>query len=178
MDTPERILQAAIELVDRGGVSALTTRAVCREATVTPPTLYHHFGDMDGLRKAVARRAVEEFLKAKRSVQASRDPVADLKRGWNAWIGFALAHPNQFRLIFEAAKADPEASKLGYNLLKSIVERLASDGRLRADAETAARTVWAASNGVLTLFVAGEPADRIRVISSLMLESLVGRLVD
>jgi AcrR family transcriptional regulator len=54
-------------------VSALTTRAICDRAKITPPTLYHHFTDKDGLQRAVVQRVVDEFLKAKRSVRPSRD---------------------------------------------------------------------------------------------------------
>ena len=178
MDTPERILQVALELVERDGVAALTTRAVCDGASVTPPTLYHHFTDKYGLQRAVVQRVLADFLNEKRAVRPSRDPVVDLKRGWNAWIGFALAHPNQFRLLAETAKNDPQVSREGYDLLKSTFARLAADGRLRVDVETSARTFWAASNGVLTLFMQGERLDQIRTISSLLLESLVSHLVD
>ena len=178
METAERILNAALELLDREGVSALTTRAICDRAKITPPTLYHHFTDKDGLQRAVVLRVVDEFLKAKRSVRPSRDAVVDLKRGWNGWIGFALAHPNQFRLMVETARTDPTVSKGGYDLLRSIIERLASERRLRTDVDTATRTIWAASNGVLTLFLHGEPAEHIRDASALMIEFLIGRLVD
>ncbi len=82
METAERILKVALELLDREGVSALTTRAVCDRANITPPTLYHHFTDKNGLQRAVVQYVIDEFLKAKRSVRQSRDAIVELKRGW------------------------------------------------------------------------------------------------
>lgn len=177
MDTSDRLLRVALTLIDREGPSALTTRAVCERAQVSAPTLYHHFGDKDGLQRAVVRRTMADFLEAKRATRPSRDALIDLKRGWNAWVGFATQHPNRFRLLIEASRMDPEVSRVGYDLLHALVERLAADGRLRTDVETAARTIWAGSNGVLMLLLQGVPVENIRASSSLMLDSLVARLV-
>src|SRR5581483_3005794 len=177
METSDRILKVALQLLERAGPAALTTRAICERARVTAPTLYHHFGAKDGLQRALVRRIVEAFLAQKRSLRPTEDALADLERGWNGWIGFALAYPNQFRLMIETARIDPSVSSSGYELLRGIIDRLAAEGRLRTDAETAARTVWAASNGVLTLFFQVETAAHVRASSDLMLESLVGRLI-
>jgi AcrR family transcriptional regulator len=177
METSDKILEVAIELLEREGPAALTTRAVCERAGVTAPTLYHHFGTKDGLQRALVQRVVAAFLAQKRALRPTDDALADLKRGWNGWIGFALACPNQFRLMIETARTDPSVASSGYELLRAIIDRLAAEGRLRTNAETAARTVWAASNGVLTLFLQGESAANVRASSDLMLESLVGRLI-
>jgi AcrR family transcriptional regulator len=178
IETRDRILRVALGLVDREGISALTTRAVCDGAKITPPTLYHHFKGKDGLQRAVVQHVIDEFLKTKRAVPRSRDAAVDLKRGWSGWIGFALQHPNQFRLMIETARTDPTVSRGGYDLLMSIIERLSAEGRLRTDVETATRTVWAAANGVLSLFLQGESVEHISVVSALLIESLIGRLVE
>ena len=54
-DARARILRAATELLATGGRDAVTTRAVSAAAGVQPPTIYRHFGDMQGLFEAVAR---------------------------------------------------------------------------------------------------------------------------
>lgn len=178
METADRILNVALDLLDRDGAAALTTRAVCEAAKITAPTLYHHFADKDGLQRALAERVTAEFLKHKRSLRTTSEALDDLKRGWNAWIEFGLAHPNRLRLIFEAGRTAPLVQQAGYDLLRSIIERLAAEGRLGTDPQSATRTVWAASNGVLMLLLKGETAAHIRSSSALMLESLIARLVD
>jgi hypothetical protein len=45
------------------------------------------------------------------------------------------------------------------------------------DVDTAARTIWAASNGVLTLFMQGMPAAKIELSSELLFDALMAKLV-
>ena len=61
--------------------------------------------------------------------------------------------------------------------MHGIIERLATQGRLVSDVETTARTVWAASNGVLTLFMQGVVAKDIKPSSDLLFEALIAKLV-
>ncbi len=50
--TRARIRDAAIELVARQGVADLSARGVADLAGVSPGSVIHHFGSMDGLRRA------------------------------------------------------------------------------------------------------------------------------
>jgi hypothetical protein len=43
--TAAKVLKAASELLDSGGVEAVSTRAVAAAAGVQPPTIYRKFGD-------------------------------------------------------------------------------------------------------------------------------------
>jgi len=177
MTTTDRIMTCAANLLEKAGIDAVTTRAVCDAAGVTAPTLYHHFGDKEGLLRAVAARGVARFIKAKRVARATDDALYDLKRGWDAWIGIALERPNLFRLMIQTLQADPSIGGEGFDILRGIVQRLADEGRLRSDVETASRTMWAASNGVLTLFLQGATAADIHISSDLMFDALRARLV-
>jgi AcrR family transcriptional regulator len=60
--TRERILQAAARLLAESGGDPVSTRAVCAAAGVGAPTLYHHFGDKDGLLDAVVAYGFERYL--------------------------------------------------------------------------------------------------------------------
>jgi AcrR family transcriptional regulator len=171
------ILNAAADILEQQGVEALTTRAVCEAARVTAPTLYYHFGDKDGLLRAVVARGIEQFMAQKRANRRTNDALADLRRGWDGWIDFAVRRPRLFRLMVESTRSDPTASQQAFVLMHGIVERLAAEGRLQTDVGTAARTIWAASNGVLTLFMQGTPAKDIKPSSDLMFEALIARLV-
>ncbi len=174
--TEDRILAAAADILEKGGAEAVTTRAVCKAAGVTAPTLYHHFGDKDGLLRAVVARGVDRFMTQKRASRRT-DAVADLKRGWDLWIVFALERPKLFRLMAESAQSDPAASQEAFVLMRTIVERLAAEGRLTTDVDTAARAIWAASSGVLAMFLQGTPAAEIKPSSELLFDALMARLV-
>jgi len=175
--TRARILLTAIDILEAKGIEGLTTRAVCDATGVTAPTLYHHFTNKDGLVAAVIKHGVHEFLTRKRDLPLTDDPVADLRRGWDGWIGFALARPRLFRLMTQMAGADPAATAEAYAIMQRLVERIALAGRLMTDPETAARAIWAASNGVLMSFLQGGDPAEIRQTADLMFDGLMLRLV-
>jgi TetR/AcrR family tetracycline transcriptional repressor len=58
--TKDAAIAAAIELVDRDGLAALSVQAVARAMNVTAPSLYHHFKDKDELLQRVARALLLE----------------------------------------------------------------------------------------------------------------------
>jgi len=177
MATEDQILTAAARLLEKEGVEGVTTRAVCAAAGVTAPTLYHHFGDKDGLLKAVVARGVGAFMVQKRANRQTDDALADLKRGWDGWISFALERPKLFRLMVESTRSDPGASEEAFLLMRAVVERLESARHLNTDVDTAARTIWAASNGVLALFMQGTPVAEIKKSSELLFEAVVAKLM-
>ena len=57
--TEDEILSASVDLLENDGAEALTTRAVCEVVGVTAPTLYHHFGDKNGLLRAIVAQGVK-----------------------------------------------------------------------------------------------------------------------
>jgi len=177
METEDHILTAAARLLEKGGVEAVTTRAVCQAAGVTAPTLYHHFGDKDGLLRAVVARGVNTFMVHKRANRQTADAMADLRRGWDGWIAFALERPKLFRLMVESTRSDPGAVQEAFIIMRAIVERLATEGRLTTDVDTAARAIWAASSGVLAMFMQGAPVAEIKPSSELLFDALMAKLV-
>lgn len=58
----ERILQTTIAALSRLDPAVLTIQQICRDAGVTAPTIYYHFGSKDGLLAAAIERLVEEWL--------------------------------------------------------------------------------------------------------------------
>lgn len=60
------------------------------------PTLYHHFGDKNGLLDALVATGVKAFLKRKQASPDTDDALADLISGWESFIGFALERPQLF----------------------------------------------------------------------------------
>jgi AcrR family transcriptional regulator len=177
MTTEEIILAAAGELLESGGPAAVTTRAVCNAANVTAPTLYHHFGDMDGLVNALVNGGITDFMAAKRANRNTEDPLADLRRGWDRWIEFALKRPALFRLMIERASRDPELGREAHAIMRATLERMHAKGLLAVDVDVAARAVQAASNGVLSLFAQGAmPAD-VKQTGALLFDAMLDRLV-
>ena len=159
MDTRERLVKAAADLLVEGGKEAVSTRAVASAAGVQAPTLYRLFGDKDGLLDAVAAFGFSDYLATKHAMGASDNPVDDLRRGWELHIGFGLARPAFYLLMYgeprkRAARLEADA------MLREIISRIASAGRLTVPVEQAAQFVHAAGMGVVLALIATPEEDR------------------
>jgi len=153
--TRERILQAAARLLADSGGAPVSTRAVCAAAGVGAPTLYHHFGDKDGLLDAVVAFGFDRYLAEKRSLRTTGDPVEDVRRGWDAHVEFGLAQPAFYALMYGAGRR-AAASEEAYRILLHMTERVARAGRLRVPVKTAAAMLHAASVGVTLQLISGK----------------------
>lgn len=158
-DARVRILRAATKLLAAGGRTAVTTRAVCAAAGVQPPTIYRHFGDMQGLLDEVARETLAVHVREQTGRALTNDPVEDLRHGWNLHIAFGLAHPDAFALLYSAPSVPASRSVIheGVAVLEGLVARIAEAGRLRVDVALATDLIHAAGTGV-TLALAATPA--------------------
>lgn len=175
-DTEELILAAAAELLERGGPAALTTRAVCEAAGVKSPTLYHHFGDKEGLSAALVRRGLAQFMARKRAAPESDDPMQQLRSGWDEAVEFALKRPALYALYAEQLKHSPELAAEAYGVMRARVQRLVDRQVFRLGVDEAARAVWAACNGVLSLTSHGASKREIEATSELLFGAVVSRL--
>jgi len=154
--TRERILQAAARLLSESGGTPVSTRAVCAAAGVGAPTLYHHFGDKDGLLDAVVAYGFERYLAEKRAQPATGDPVEDLRVGWDTHVEFGLGQPAFYALMYGGGRRAGAASEEAHRILLAMIEEVARAGRLRVPVKAAASMIHAASMGVtLTLITPG-----------------------
>jgi AcrR family transcriptional regulator len=173
----ERLLEAAAELLVRDG--ELSTRAVCEAAGVGAPTLYHHFGDKDGLVEAAIATAYESSLKRKRTRRPSGDPVEDIHRGWDEHVRFAREHPAFYRLMYAYADARPEPptpAQEAREIVMREIGRAAEAGRLRVDPELAAETIGTAVRGVGAMAAATRETASADTVNELIRDAVLGAL--
>src|SRR3982074_2812390 len=111
-DTRRALIDAAAEVIARRGVEAASTREIYVRAGVKAPTLYHHFGDKQGLLDAVVTVAFERYLARKRALRATAGPAADVRQGWDTHVAFARANPALYRLMWPEGKVDLTATAL------------------------------------------------------------------
>ena len=121
IDTRTAVLDAAAELVAKGGTGALTTRAVATKASIQPPTLYRIFGDKRGLLAALAQDRLARFVKEKEADAPHPDPVEDLRNGWDRYVAFGLENPERAQVC--CAIQHPGGSH-GLIKTKPVVARL------------------------------------------------------
>ncbi|MGI5380529.1 TetR/AcrR family transcriptional regulator [Streptomyces sp. CA-251387] len=156
----QRVIEAAIGLLTRGGRDAVTTRAVADAAGLQPPAIYRLFGDKDGLLDAVAEHGFAAFLATKRVDPDPADPIEDLRAGWDVAVEFGLANPALYTLMYsEPTRATSAAFKTGMEILRGRIRRLAAGGWLRVNEELAAQIIHATSRGAVLTWLS-LPKDR------------------
>lgn len=176
MDTETTILDAASAVLEAHGPAGLTTRAVCEAAGIKAPTLYHHFGDKEGLERALVKRGLADFMQRKKSAQATTDPLELLRAGWDQALEFALKKPALYALFAQHVRARPALASDAYELMFSRVQRLVDMGRLRGPASSTARIVWAASQGALSLAHLEVSREDVEAASAVLFNAVVSEL--
>jgi AcrR family transcriptional regulator len=177
-DVRERIVREAAALVARGGREALTTRAVAAAAGVQAPTIYRIFGDKSGLIDAVAEHGFASYLGEKGRRDPGPDPVEDLRTGWDLHVGFGLANPALYSLMY----GDPQpgrtssAAAAGHRVLEEHIARIARAGRLRVPEATAAHLVHAGGSGTVFALLALDEDERDPRLSDLAREAVIAAI--
>lgn len=173
-----QILEVAAGILEREGAQAVSTRSVAAAAGIRAASLYQLFGDKDGLLAALAIHAFDIYLAEKQALTQTDDPVADMRRGWDAHVDFGLRHPAFYLLMYGTDRPGrrPPAADEAADLLLKFLDRAAAAGRLRVPPALAARLLLAAITGV-TLSLIGVPAEaRDPEISARMRDTVVGSL--
>ena len=178
-ETPrERIVAATTKLLDEGGHTAVSTRAVSAAAGVQAPTIYRLFGDKQGLLDAVAVAGFMTYLETKAGWIATEDPVEDLRTGWDLHVAFGIANPAVFSLMYAARQAGdaPPAAVAAFSILGERVRSIAEAGRLRVAEELAAQLVHAAGTGTTLHLIATPEEQRDPGLSDLARDAVIAAI--
>lgn len=111
-DLPAALLSAVGELVEEGGVNAVSVRAVARKAGVSHAAPAHHFGDRGGLLAAYAAQGFDAFHD--RFAEALADlpedaTVADAARAMGeTYLEFGFAERAWYQVMFRPEMVDCE----------------------------------------------------------------------
>ncbi len=88
----DRILTAALALIDESGLDALSMRRLGKELGVDPMAVYHHIPNKDELLRAVVRQV---FSRLAVGLADGSESWQERVRDWaRAYRAVALAHPN------------------------------------------------------------------------------------
>lgn len=104
VDTERRILDGALTVMSRHGLSRLALEDVAREAGVSRQTVYRYVGSRDGLIQATILREEEGFLDRMR---AAVDGETDLGRALEAAITAALVTAREHPLLDRLLASEP-----------------------------------------------------------------------
>lgn len=170
-----RLLRAAASLLAESNGAPVSTRQVTQLARVTAPTLYHHFGDKEGLFDAVVAEGFSEYLEGERSLASSGRPVEDLRRHWDNHVQFGLDHPHLYLVMFGNIRPERRPSMVASAeaFLEEVLDKAAAAARLVVSPHEAARSMLAANIGVTLMLIAEPAAKRNLDLSAMTREAVL-----
>jgi len=96
--TRERILRAALRVMDEEGLEAVTMRRLGRELGVEAMSLYNHVKDKEAILDGILETVMAEF----EFPEETGDWEADVRAGARAWRRLMIAHPTVIALFAES----------------------------------------------------------------------------
>ena len=154
----EVILRHALEMLIRDGYSSINIKTLSKEIGCSTQPLVWHFGNMEGLRTALAEYAL---IYANSKIAPAAEDAADaFSQVITAYIQLALREPNLFKFLY--MNSDSSASLNENDALKSdnsfgeLVKRLSDS--YQVSGEKIARYLQHTIiylHGIATLTVAG-----------------------
>jgi AcrR family transcriptional regulator len=95
--TRDRVVGAALRVMDEEGLEAVSMRRVAREVGVEAMSLYHHVEDKEDLLDGICERVMADFD----FPELVDDWAENCRRGARAWRRLLQAHPAVMRLFAE-----------------------------------------------------------------------------
>ncbi|MFE4395867.1 MULTISPECIES: TetR/AcrR family transcriptional regulator [Streptomycetaceae] len=157
----ERIVAAALRLIDEEGLDALSTRRLASELSVSGPSLYNHFATKDELLDAVVDSVIGEvdlsMFGTAGAAGAGGGSWPEALRDWARSYRAALAaHPNIVPVLAQGPGRRPNALRLADAVFGHLVE----SGWPRGQAtRIGALMRYFVTGSALASFAAGFPAD-------------------
>lgn len=154
-DLRRALVDAARRILEAEGPSALSLRAVAREAGVSPAAPYHHFKDKAELLDAVADEGWQMLDAAMAGAKAEAEPKDKLSSLGIAYVCFARENPALYRVMYDAARdkeALPEQMQSGedsaYCKVRDTMIEQGADPEAAVDLELATTAAWCAAHGL------------------------------
>lgn len=154
-DLRRALVDAARRLLEAEGPSALSLRAVAREAGVSPAAPYHHFKDKAELLDAVAHEGWD-ILSAKMAAAKTAATGPDQLTALGvAYVAFARESPALYRVMYDAAR-DREALPMdvkaqddsAYCMVRDTMVEHGANPTCEVDLELASIAAWCAGHGL------------------------------
>jgi AcrR family transcriptional regulator len=151
------IIAAARDLLEEGGLEAVSMAGIAERVGIRAPSLYKHFGDRSGLIGAVATDVAVDLGRtlARAAERSGADPTARLEALAVAYRTFSLATPRAAALLFAGvapgAEPTPESQAEAARPVLEVARAIVGPERALA----AARVLTAFAHGFTSMESAG-----------------------
>jgi AcrR family transcriptional regulator len=156
------LLQAARQILEAGGVPALSVRRVADAAGCTTMQVYSRFGGKDGLLQALFDEGFAALAGAQRAVPLTLPPAERVCLLCREYLRLASERPHHYALMLGAHSGDfdpPRESRERamatlVHLVEAVERALPPAPRRRERAEDVAHQIFAFCHGWVTLAAA------------------------
>jgi AcrR family transcriptional regulator len=163
-DLKRALTSAALSLVAEKGPKGFTLTEAARRAGVSAAAPYRHFADKASLLAAVAEQGFGDLHAALvAAAEVASDPRARVIGLGRAYVRWAIAHPDHYRVMFGAEIDKACHPSLGVAALRAFDDLLDAITRCQeaglvdaADALAVAAPLWSLVHGIASLAIGGE----------------------
>ena len=177
------VCRVAAVLFARHGVEGVTMRQIAAELDCSPTTAYRYFKNKEEILAAVRAAAFNRFCEViEEATRSSADPRKSARNVGQAYLGFALQHPDAYRMMFDVSQAAvignaelTEALARARRSMVAYVAPLIDKGILRGETQALGQMLWACAHGLVMLRLSGIVADdtELRQLHEKTMSSLV-----
>lgn len=186
------LLRISTELLNEVGPAAISMREVARRVGCTHQAPYHYFPDKESILAALVEEGFRDLARGLAGANA-RFPAEGLRAtaiaSAQAYIGFALANPGVFRIMFRPDVCNParfpgvqEAGQLARGELEALARLVSPDEGERAQYAT---ILWSHVHGLSCLLLdtalsaqpggPGHDPRHVDLVTARFADHLVGR---
>lgn len=160
----ETLLNEAIQAIRNHGVEHLSLRALARSIGVSQTAPYRHFADKNTLLAELATQAFNELAySVRRNLQPQHSATLNMQRAGEAYLHYAIANPEKYRLMFGTAidqrEVYPqmvEAGSQAFAVLLELIEAGIARGEfIDQPAPLLANACWSNIHGFALLSIDG-----------------------
>ena len=161
------VCRVAEALFARHGVEGVTMREIAAELGWSSTTAYRYFRNKEEILAAVRAAAYNRFCEViEGATRSDADARKSARNVGQAYLDFALANPDAYRMMFDVSQADvtgnaelSAATARARRSMVGYVTPLIELGVLQGDAQALGQMLWAAAHGLVMLRLSGIVAD-------------------
>jgi AcrR family transcriptional regulator len=180
----EHLVAVAARRFAEQGYAGVTLRTLAAELGCSPMTPYRYFRNKAEIFAAVRAAAFTRFADAQeRAAAATPDPLGRLRALGLAYLHFASADADGYRLMFELTQPadtslpelDAQAARAWSPLREATAAAIAA-GVLTGDPDRIAHVFWASLHGAVALHLAGKLTlgCDLETLTTALMDTLVG----
>lgn len=155
----QRILTAALRILDEQGEAGLTVRGIAQAAGIAPMGIYSRFEGKTGIYEALFMEGFDRLGEELDRHTPTDDVLADLRNAADHYRQFALKNPAHYRLMFMDPRRQYRPSMTAadscartFQRLISLIERGQHEGVFPpAPAVELAQMFWSVVHGFVSL---------------------------